>query len=108
MGYNLLETELENKLERSLRKIQQENSASTSQLVNIIRSRNSHCRAISPDDKILYWMNEENETMSMSFAAILELEGDHLQSRMNITIINGEPVCILSHFFFINYKFNYG
>ena len=101
MGYNLLETELENKLERSLRKIlQQENSASTSQMVNIIE--NSRCRTISPDDEILYWMNEENETMSMSFAAILDLEGDYVRSRMNITIINGEPVSILSHFFFIN------
>ena len=98
MGYNLLETELENKLERSLRKIlQQENSASTSQMVNIIE--NSRCRTISPDDEILYWMNEENETMSMSFAAILDLEGDYVRSRMNITIINGEPVSILSHFF---------
>jgi hypothetical protein len=73
MGYNILEYDYQNKLEKSLRaSLKQENCASTTHLVNIVDQ--SRCRAIPPETKILRWLNEEDKTISISLVITIEIK----------------------------------
>ena len=95
MGYNILENDFLNKLQRSFYAIlNHENLATTTRLTEIINQ--GRCRAIPPETKVLQWLDDEDELISMSFPAILDLKSDYIKNKAIFTIVDGETVSLSS------------
>ena len=109
MGYNysyLLENEHEKKLTESLFSVlKRDNCASLSRLVNFLDRGRFRIICLEDDEKTLRYVNENDETIFMSFPAVLNMRGVYSDIHYSVSDGNGESVSFFCLIYERNFNF---